>query len=148
MATGMKAPARPRRPMKREEDALQKAQVEYLERLRAQGRLEYYAVPNGGLRSKKEAAIMKGLGVRSGVPDLVLLWSTPFMGGTGTPIPQCAYIENKRSGGTRSDNQKKWGSWLTSHGNRYAVVSSFDQFMVWLRRWELISEREFGGIQL
>lgn len=31
-----------------------------------------FAVPNGGRRSKIEASIMKGEGVRPGVPDLIL----------------------------------------------------------------------------
>ena len=49
--------------MKREEDALQRQQVQYLRILEAQGRLLFFAVPNGGKRSKIEAAIMKGRGV-------------------------------------------------------------------------------------
>lgn len=37
------------------------------------GRL-LFAVPNGGARNAKEAAIMKGEGVTAGVADLILLY--------------------------------------------------------------------------
>ena len=31
--------------------------------------------PNGGLRSKKEAAILKAMGVLAGIPDIIILWN-------------------------------------------------------------------------
>jgi VRR-NUC domain len=43
--------------------------IEQHYRLRAAPGVFMFAVPNGGLRSKIEAAIMQGLGVRAGVPD-------------------------------------------------------------------------------
>lgn len=131
---------------KREEDALQRQQVEYLERLRAQNRLEYYAIPNGGQRAKAEAAIVKGLGVRAGVPDLCILWRTPAGPGYSTPqlAPQCGYIENKSPIGRTSDAQKEWAGWLTSNGHRYALVNSWAGFMETLYTWGLISGREVG----
>jgi hypothetical protein len=33
----------------------------------------YFAVPNGGKRHAREAARMKGLGLRAGVPDIVVI---------------------------------------------------------------------------
>jgi hypothetical protein len=116
----------------RPEDDLQKQQVAYLERLRAQKRLEYFAVPNGGLRPKREAAIMKGLGTRSGVPDMVILW----------PDARCGFIENKSEKGVTSDNQKAWAGWLTGNGHRYALIRDFGQFKQTLYEWGLISARE------
>ena len=57
---------------KRPEDAIQRAVLEHL-RLRAPGTAYWFAVPNGGGRSPIEAAILKGLGVRAGVPDLIIV---------------------------------------------------------------------------
>lgn len=54
--------------MKRPEDALQRAVCDLLTIYERQGHLRFFAVPNGGKRSKIEAAIMKGMGVRAGVP--------------------------------------------------------------------------------
>ena len=34
----------------------------------------FFAIPNGGLRSKKTAARLSGQGVRAGVPDLCICW--------------------------------------------------------------------------
>jgi len=136
---------RVKKPVNREEDQLQKMQVEYLEILRAQGRLEYFAVPNGGLRSPREAAIMKGLGTRAGVLDLVILWSIPFGGPQGTPLPAMGFIENKSEKGVLSLEQKAWIQWLTGHGHRTAVVRTFSQFLQTLEDWRLISTAERGA---
>ena len=57
--------------MKRPEDGLQHAVIEILGIAAVPG-LWWFAVPNGGWRSPVEARIMKGLGVRAGVHDLIL----------------------------------------------------------------------------
>lgn len=61
------------KPIKREEDAVQRMLVNNLPFMLPKPHF-LFAVPNGGLRSRAEAAIMKGLGVRAGVHDLILLW--------------------------------------------------------------------------
>jgi hypothetical protein len=56
-----------------EEDDLQRTVVEYLDlALPPDGVV--FAIPNGGLRHKKLAARLKGLGVKAGVPDLEVIW--------------------------------------------------------------------------
>lgn len=61
--------------MNRPEQAVQKAIVDFLEvSLPAQSSF-YCHVPNGGWRGKIEAAILKRLGVKAGVPDLLVLAS-------------------------------------------------------------------------
>jgi len=122
----------------RGEDELQRQQVRYLEILRAQGRLEYFAIPNGGKRNKTEAAIMKGLGVRAGVPDICILWAADPTG------RQCGFIENKSPDGSGrlSDAQREWSSWLVGHEFNYALVRDFGQFKRTLYEWGLISARE------
>lgn len=55
-----------------------------------------YHVPNGGKRSKSEAARFRAMGVKAGVPDMI----APYNG---------LYIELKRQrGGTVSAAQKQW----------------------------------------
>jgi hypothetical protein len=118
----------------RPEDALQESQVAYLERLRAAGRLEYFAVPNEAKRSFGLAAKMKKRGLRAGVPDLCILTTTGL----------CGFIENKAPKGTETDPQKEWAGWLTENGHRYALVRSFEQFLHTLYTWGLLSAHEAG----
>ncbi len=55
------------------EQQLQRAVVEYLRIMENMRKLAFFHPANGGGRTRTEAAIFKGLGVRPGVPDLVLL---------------------------------------------------------------------------
>jgi hypothetical protein len=56
----------------RPEQAIQRALFAHL-RVRATPGVFAFHVPNGGWRSRIEAAILKGLGVRAGVPDVFLV---------------------------------------------------------------------------
>jgi hypothetical protein len=62
---------------KQPEAEIQRAVVQHLETRGVPG-LVWFAVPNGGVRSKIEAAIMKGLGTKPGVSDLILLHESRF----------------------------------------------------------------------
>jgi hypothetical protein len=55
------------------EDDLQRAVVQFL-RVALPFDAVFYAVPNGGLRHSRAAARMVGLGLRSGIPDLAIVW--------------------------------------------------------------------------
>ncbi len=79
-----------------------------------------FAVPNGGGRSRVEAAIMKGEGVTPGVADLILLESRGAFGSL------C--IEMKDAKGRQSEAQKAWQQTAESFGNKYVVCRSFEQF--------------------
>jgi hypothetical protein len=57
--------------LKRPEQSLQRQVLEYLGY--ALPRHLVLHIPNGGARSKVEASILSGLGVRAGVPDLVIV---------------------------------------------------------------------------
>jgi hypothetical protein len=57
------------------EDGIQRAVVQYLDILKNKGLLTYIHPPNGGARTKIEASIFKGLGVRAGAPDLWIIRS-------------------------------------------------------------------------
>lgn len=79
------------------------------------GRPARYAVPNGGLRGKRTAAILAAEGVSSGVPDL--------------HIPALhLQIEMKRTkGGRTSDEQKSWHAYLRACGDRVEVCRGADE---------------------
>lgn len=68
-----------------------------------------FAVPNGGKRNRIEAAIMQGEGVKSGVPDLIMLHPSGQYHGLA--------IEMKRKeGGKVSPAQKEWIDNLNAEG--------------------------------
>lgn len=73
-----------------------------------------HAIPNGGKRSKSEAARMKAAGVKAGVPDMFL----PVARGGSHGL----YIELKRiKGGRVSAEQLAWMEELTREGYTCAV---------------------------
>lgn len=66
-------------------------------------------IPNGGSRDKREAAKLKGMGVKSGVPDLCL----PIKRGAYSGL----YIELKKPmKGKVSPQQSEWITHLQSQG--------------------------------
>lgn len=79
-----------------------------------------FAVPNGGLRRKVEAAIMKAEGMTAGVSDLILL--VPSKGYHGL----C--IEMKTEKGRQTDSQKQWQKHVEKFGYKYVICRSFDEF--------------------
>lgn len=86
-----------------------------------------FHIPNGGARSKTEAARFKSEGVKAGVPDLCL------------PVPRGSYhglfIELKRlRGGRVSDEQKTWIAALQAQGYRVEVCKG------WLAAADVIRE--------
>lgn len=92
-----------------------------------------FAVPNGGRRNLREAAIMKGEGVTAGVADLLLL------------IPNGEYhglaIEMKTDTGRQNQNQKHWQKKVESQGYLYIVCRSFDEFRTQVCRYLKFKER-------
>lgn len=74
-----------------------------------------FAVPNGGRRNKREAARMKGEGVRAGVPDVCL---PKMRGGCGA-----LWLELKAEGGSTSKAQRERLQQLAADG--YAAVVAF-----------------------
>ena len=62
--------------MKHEEDDIQKAICQYLD-IR---KICYWAVPNGGSRSKIEGAKLKATGTKSGVPDITIVHDGLYYG--------------------------------------------------------------------
>lgn len=93
--------------------------------------------PNGGRRSKGEAGKLKALGVKPGVPDVVI------------PLPYGTYaglaIELKSGTGTLSDHQKDWLRVMKESGYLVGVARDLDTFvdfvMHYLRGAEKQEER-------
>ena len=81
----------------------------------------YFAVPNGGTRGKREAAIMKQEGVVAGVAGTLLLLPRHGYG--------CLCIEFKTSIGKQSDRQKAWQISTQNAGNKYVIVRTIEEFI-------------------
>lgn len=91
-----------------------------------------YHVPNGGKRSKSEAARLKREGVKAGVPDLVL------------PVPRGVYhglyIEMKTDIGKTSKEQDEWLEALREQGY-YATDCHGAKSAIRVLEWYLKSRR-------
>lgn len=87
-----------------------------------------HAIPNGGYRPPKTAAILKATGVKSGVPDICL------------PVPRGEhhglYIELKRrKGGALSANQRIWLNALTEQGHMAVCCKGADEAIRTIERY-------------
>ena len=105
----------------RPEQALQRSVAELLDQL---GWL-WCHVPNGGWRTKTEAAIFQGLGVKPGVPDILIFenWIVDRYGGFGLAI------ELKAGRGKVTPSQGSWISELTKRGWLCYVARNMDDVM-------------------
>lgn len=93
-------------PSKPSETQIQNAVVKWCE---LQG-VPIFAIPNGGFRKPREAAILRFQGVRAGVPDLFIpVVKMPYGG---------LFIEMKTPEGKVSLHQKEWIAMLKE---QYAV---------------------------
>lgn len=81
----------------------------------------FFAVGNGGARSKIEAAIMKGEGVTAGVSDILFLYPTNRFHGL------C--IEFKTPKGRQTDSQKEFQFQVEQAGYCYIIVRSVPEFI-------------------
>lgn len=107
----------------RAEEALQRAVVQLLELYEQRDLLAYAHCPNGERRDRATAGRLKAMGVRPGVPDL-LVW---VRGGRSIGI------ELKAGNGRLSDVQVLWKSTLASLGHRVYVCWSVDEVEAVLR---------------
>ena len=76
-----------------------------------------FAVPNGGLRTKREAVKLKATGVRAGVSDLIVIQPNRVL-----------FVELKKTNGRQSDNQKEFENIVNNLGFEYYVVRSLEEF--------------------
>lgn len=91
--------------------------------------IRIFAVPNGGLRNKAEAARLKWTGVLAGVLDLVLI----------LPGGRCAFWETKTPRGRLSDEQRDFIAVLEAMGHDWAIVQSIDDARAGLARLGVVT---------
>lgn len=80
-----------------------------------------FAVPNGGLRGRVEASIMKAEGMTAGVSDLILMYPSKEYHGL------C--IEMKTEKGRQQPSQKKFQQSVEKVGYKYIICRSLEQFI-------------------
>jgi VRR-NUC domain len=90
--------------------------------------LVWFAVPNGGWRSAIEAAIFKGLGVKAGVADLILLHDGKFFA-----------LEVKTETGRVTDAQRAFIEAVIGAGGHGAIGRGVDQCLEILEGWHLLN---------
>ena len=93
-----------------------------------------FAVPNGGLRSKAEAARLRWTGVLAGVPDLVVV----------APVGRVHFLEVKTSTGRLSDKQRGIFDRLVALGAPRAIVRSLEDVRRAFENWN-IEVKEAGN---
>ncbi len=105
-----------------EESKIQQAVVRWF-------RLQYpkyiiAAVPNGGYRNTKEAAIMQREGILAGFSDLMIIAQHNVL-----------FLEMKTKDGLQSDKQKEFQNKVSMLGFEYIICRSFEQSVLAIERW-------------
>jgi hypothetical protein len=102
----------------RPEQQIQRAVFEHLA-VRAASTVFAFHPANGGWRSRVKAAILKGMGVRAGVPDV-----SAIKGG------RCYALELKASGGRLTPVRRDTHAALVAAGATVAVAYGLDDALV------------------
>jgi hypothetical protein len=110
----------------RPEDQIQRAVLEHL-RLRGPRTAFWFHVGNGGGRSPIEASILKGLGVRAGVPDLIIIYDGKTYG-----------LELKADGNRPTKLQIEAQDAMRGAGAEVAVAVGLDAAIQQLEQWQLL----------
>lgn len=82
------------------------------------------AVPNGGFRNAREAAIMQREGVFAGFADLIIIAKQNIL-----------FLELKTPIGVLSKKQKEFQEKVNNLGFQYVVCRSFDQAVMVIVSW-------------
>jgi hypothetical protein len=120
-------------------------------------------VPNGGSRRRSEAAILKGMGVRPGFPDLMLLVprSYFFDKKSGFVVPEPAigawmagdadqrnyhalFVELKKKSGVKSPAQKEYHPILEAQGYAVMTAWSFEEAVTYITNYLTTGEAFVG----
>jgi len=111
-----------------EEQTIQRSLIQHL-KLRATPGLYWFAVPNGGARSKIEAAIMQSTGTKSGVPDLCFVLP---------PDGRAYFLEVKSATGRATEHQLQAISDINAAGGYAAIGQGIDACLKILEGWHLL----------
>jgi hypothetical protein len=111
------------------EATIQRAVFAHLRARAAPGVFAFH-VPNGGYRKPVEAAIMKGLGVVAGVPDVFVVHNG-----------RCFALELKVEGGRATDKQLACIAALREAGAFTCIAQGLDRAIACLEAWGLLVGR-------
>jgi hypothetical protein len=114
---------------KRPEDAIQRAVMAHFA-ARPAGDVFAFHVPNGGGWSAIEAAILKGLGVKAGVPDIIAI-----KGGHSYAL------ELKADGNKPTPTQSETMAAMQRAGATVAAAVGLDAALAQLEAWGLLRGR-------
>lgn len=117
-----------KKPRKKQEDLLHMAVWSEFEQRRAPGVIGWHT-PNGGYRSKAQAADFKKMGVVSGVPDLQFI----------APGPRLVFIELKAKKGRRSEEQEEMRQRLLNAGATWYQSNDLAEVVGIMRAERLIT---------
>lgn len=117
-------PSKVRRPIARPEEALQRSVVQYLARALPPRALFWHAHQNP--KSKKDGGRLKGLGLKAGMPDLMILLDGNLYG-----------LELKAPAGRLSPVQAAIADSFTANGAYWTVARSLDGVEAFLRSLEV-----------
>ena len=101
---------------------IQRGVIQHL-RVRAAPGVFFFHCPNGGWRSRVEASILSGMGVRPGVPDLILIRGSRIYG-----------LELKTLTGRLSAKQKQVIEEMRRCGVDVGVAHGLDAALAWMER--------------
>ena len=110
----------------RPEQAIQRAVFEHLRARGAPGVFAFHPA-NGGYRKPVEAAILKGLGVVAGVPDVIAIHNG-----------RCFALELKAEGGRATDKQLETIAALREAGAFTCIAEGLDRALAVLESWGLL----------
>jgi hypothetical protein len=108
------------------EQQIQRALFDHL-RLRAAPGVFAFHVPNGGYRKPQEAAILSGLGVKAGVPDVVAIHQG-----------RCYALELKAEGGRATPKQLEAIAAMEAAGAYCCIAEGLDRALATLEAWGIL----------
>lgn len=118
------------RAIRRPEQAIQKAVFQHI-RARGVAGLVAFHVPNGGHRKPIEGAILKSMGVRAGVSDVIAVYRGKIFA-----------LELKAEGGRATVHQLEFLSDMEQAGAFTAMPTGLDAALATLEAWGLLR----GGV--
>jgi hypothetical protein len=120
---------RVRKHRSRPEDDIQRAVFTHIRQRAAPGVFAFH-VPNGGYRKPREAAILKGLGVMPGVPDIVIIHKGHAYG-----------LELKAPGGRPTERQLLAMAAMDEAGGFVCMAEGLDRALAVLEGWGILRGR-------
>lgn len=116
--------------MNRPEQAIHKAVIKHLKSRAAPGVVYWHTannIPMGGKHAARLGGLMKAMGVRAGVSDIVALHNGEFFA-----------LELKAPGGRPTESQLEFLAAVNRAGGYGVVAESFDAAILCLEHWGLL----------